>query len=152
MIPNLIPPMPINSDKISFEIKFNVSRGIERAFFVNVIYDQNKEAPIGMDFVKFEDEEYMNKASICLHSCVQNKQIRYFIKYVPEGIKPFSLKITICNDCGAPIAYKFIVYSGDLKMYPKMKDIKKIKKQMLEGQDVNIPKAFESQECRIGVK
>ena len=107
--------------------------------------------PMGMEFMRFEDAKNIGRAKLCLHNCVQNYQIRYFIKYVPDGVKPFSLKLTVCPDCGAPIAYRFIVYPGDLRMYPKMKDIDKFKDKIITGSEAKPPKAQMSPEYRIGV-
>ena len=132
-------------DKGLFELKFNESKGITKPFIVNILYDKNLDRPFGMYFVRFEREMDLGKALTCSHNCVQNICIRFFIKYLPDGIKPFSLKLTICPDCGAPIAYQFIVYPDDLKKYPKMKDIHKIKN--LD----ELPKAKLSPEYRIGV-
>ena len=154
-------PMPKNfKNKVNpalgkrhFEIKFNESKGIEQPFTVRVLYDSLMDQPIKMAFVKFEKEKDFRKANLCLHNCVQNRQVRYFIKYVPEGIKPFSLKITVCPDCGFPLIYQFIVYPGDLKMYPKIKDINKFKSKgrIQTGQEQKPPKAFISPEYKIGV-
>lgn len=137
--------LPKPKGKGTFELKFNASRGIQKPFIVNVVYDKEFDRPIGMSFVRFENDADLGKAIVCKHNCVQNIQVRFFIKYVPDGVKPFSLKLTLCPDCHAPIVYQFFVYPGDLSKYPKVRDIHKIKPEEL-------PEAKRSPEFKIGVK
>jgi len=134
-----------------FELKFNEAKYLEQPFLTRVFYNQIKQMPTKMDFVRFEKEKDFSRAKLCLHNCAQNRTIRYFIKYLPEGFKPFTVKITLCPDCGIPIAYRFIVYPGDLKMYPKMKDIKKYKNKIITKDEQQLPRAIETPEYRIGV-
>jgi len=141
-----------NLGKYCFDMKFNESRGIDHPFTVRILYDKIKEMPIKMEFIKFEIRKDFKRSRLCLHNCVQNRQVRFFIKYVPESVKPFSLKLTICPDCGIPIAYQFIVYPGDINMYPKVKDMRKFKENGLIKIDRDILKAIECPEYRIGVK
>jgi len=133
------------NQKAMFELKFNESRGIARPFITNVLYDKTLDIPSAMKFLRFEREADLGKALICQHTCAQNMKVRFFIKYVPKGIKPFSLRLTICPDCGAPVAYQFIVYPGDLNKYPKMRDVRKF-----ENPD-ELPRAKMSPEYKIGV-
>jgi hypothetical protein len=147
--PGMIPPnighLP-EIGKVKFELKFNKSTGIEKSFTVNIFYDKIRETPCAMRFIKFEDINNLRKAQLCHHNCVQNRQVRFFIKYVPEGIKPFSLKLVVCPECHAPMTYQFIVYPGDLKSYPKMKDFKRLK-----AENKQFPKSVQSSEFKIGV-
>ena len=138
--------LPKPAEKGTFELKFNESRGIAKAFTVNVLYDKIMARPFGMHFVRFENDQHLGKALICKHNCAQNIRVRFFIKYVPDEVKPFSLKLTICPDCGAPMAYQFFVYPGDLNKYPKMRDIHKYKNPD------ELPRAKVSPEYRIGVE
>lgn len=158
MFPGMMPKkikekMNSNVGKGHFELNFNETEYLKQPFTVRVLYDSLKDIPVKMAFIKFEKKKDHRKARLCLHSCVQNKQIRYFIKYVPEGVKPFSLKITVCPNCGTPLAYRFIVYPGDLKMYPKIKDMNKYKSKgkIQTGQEGKAPKALVCPEYRIGV-
>lgn len=161
MFPMMNPKM-MNMDKMKkikdmgdmeFELKFNESRYLERPFMCRVFYNQLSNMPSKMEFVRFEKDKDFQKAKLCLHNCVDNKQVRYFIKYVPKEVKPFTVKITLCPDCGFPLAYRFIVYPGDLKNYPKMKDIDqyRTKGKIVTGQEKKPPKAIETPEYRIGV-
>jgi len=156
MFPDMTPMMQKKINElgdIEFELKFNESKYLEQPFLTKVFYNRIKEMPTKMDFASFEKPKDFSKAKLCLHNCVQNKQIRYFIKYVPEEIKPFTVKITLCPDCGFPLAYRFIVYPGDLKNYPKMKDIEKFKSKgkIITGQEQKPPRAIQTPEYRIGV-
>lgn len=138
---------------MEFELKFNESKYLEHPFMCRVFYSQIKQMPTKMEFVRFERAKDFSNAKLCLHNCVQNKTIRYFIKYVPKEVKPFTVKITVCPDCGVPIAYRFIVYPGKLENYPKMKDVDKYleKGKIITGQKPKPPKAIETPEYRIGV-
>jgi len=156
MFPNL-PLNPKMQKRIAemgdseFELKFKEGKGIDQPFLTRVFYNLIKEMPIKMEFVRFEREKDFRKAKLCLHNCVQNRTIRYFIKYLPKEFKPFTLKITVCPECGTPIAYRFIVYPGDLKNYPKMKDINKYKNRIITDEEKQLPRAIETPEYRIGV-
>jgi len=136
-----------------FELKFKEGKGIDQPFLTRVFYNQIKNMPTKMDFIRFERDADFRKAKLCMHNCVQNRTIRYFIKYLPKEFKPFSLKITVCPECGFPLAYRFIVYPGDLKTYPKMKDIDqyKTKGKIITGEEKVPPTAIETPEYRIGV-
>jgi hypothetical protein len=136
--------------KVKFELKFKKSKDIDRPFVVDVFYDMIRQIPTMMKFVRFEENANSVRYNICQHKSVQNKHMRFFIKYVPKGIKPFSLKITICSNCGVPIAYQLIVYPGDLNKYPKKKDIQK-KLSNIKELKKELPKAVYSRELKIGV-
>lgn len=131
--------------KIKFELKFNASRGIGRPFSVWIYYDQVQEVPYRMVFKDFENPTQLHKALGCKHNCVQPVKIRYYIKNVPPGIQPFSLRLWVCPDCGAPMTYQYIVYPGGVDKYPKMRDLGKFKDSK------PLPRALERQEQKIEV-
>lgn len=135
-----------------FVMKFNYQRGIEHPFFVEIMYDQNKDIPLSMKFLEFELKSVLHNALNCKHACVQNRWVRFFIKNVPPKVKPFSLKLEVCPDCGAPMSYRFITYPGDLRKYPKVRDLPKYKNRIITPDNQHdIPKAIQGEYKKIGV-
>ena len=88
-----------------------------------VWYDLVKQRPHKLTFDRFQDESLLEKALECPHKDARISTTRFFIKEVPQGATPFSLKLGVCGNCGAPVSSQFIVYPKGVENYPKVKDM-----------------------------
>jgi len=131
-------------DNYTFELKFHAA---PKPWLGRIFYCMDHEEPFSLEFIQFLDE---SKKKECPHLVDQTENCRHFLKYVPEEVKPFSLKLRYCPECHLPIEYQFIVYLGDVESYPKMKDLKKYVKKGIFGKKKDLPKAKVGKMKKIG--
>ena len=92
-----------------------------------VYYDFNKNEPVNIKFVKFQDKEMSEADWKCNNKRHYNgkfalNRIRYFNDRLPPGVKPFSMYIYPCTNCGLIYKAQFITYKKDIEEYAKVGD------------------------------
>ena len=136
----------LEHERVKYEMLIN---GVDKPFALNIRYCMDCEIPLVIDWVAFKNAR-IKKHITCKHGVEQYKQYRFFIKHNPDGIKPFTLKISICPECHLPVDYKFVIYPGDLKKYPKVGDL--LKKKTLKAKRAllnKLPRAVEGERLKV---
>lgn len=92
-----------------------------------VYYDFDKNEPVNIKFVKFQDKEMSEADWKCANSKHQNgkfalNRIRYYLDKLPDGVKPFSIYLYPCTNCGLIYKVQFITYKKPIGEYAKVGD------------------------------
>ena len=133
-----------------YEMKFI---SVDEPFSVFIFYCVDCQIPFHCEWMTFEDSDKNSKAHDCEHNVDQLKCYRFYVKNNPKAadIKPFTMKLYTCPMCDFPVEYRFITYEGDLKDYPRVRDLKKHFKSKKKKKKFKIPPASVSERYGMGV-